>query len=124
MGGPISVAFSDKFMCKMEFYVVVTVKPIFHKCYVDDTYVQRKKNDADKLFEELNAYNKTLEANPTKFLNTELARENAEITTQVFNKLSKLSAHWIQKFLLDIGTMLSLEKCIKPKELHQILIMN
>ena len=80
MGGPISVAFSDIFMCKMEFDVVVPGKPIFYKRYVDDTYVRRKKNDVDKLFEELNSYNEntklTLEVNPTKFLDIEKVREN------------------------------------------------
>ena len=77
--------FSDIFMCKMELDVVVPAKPISYKRYVDDTYVRRKKNDADKLFEELNSYNKniklTSEVNPTKFLDTELVRENGEITT-------------------------------------------
>ena len=74
MGWPISVVFSDIFMCEMELDVVVPAKPIFYKRYVDDTYVRRKKNDVDKLFEELNSYNEniklTLEANPTKFLDT------------------------------------------------------
>ena len=45
-------------------------KPIFYKRYVDDTCVRRRKNDADKLFEELNSYNEniklTVEVNPTK----------------------------------------------------------
>ena len=80
MGGPISAVFSDIFMCKMEFDVVVPAKPIFYKSYVDDTYVQRKKNDVDKLLEELNSYNEniklTLKVNPTQFLDTELVREN------------------------------------------------
>ena len=82
-------------MCKMEYDVVVPAKPIFYKCYVDDTYVQRKKNDVDKLFEELNSYNEnmklTVEANPTKFLDTELVRENREITI----KFRELSKSWI-----------------------------
>ena len=50
----------------------------------------KEKNDVDKLFEELNSYNEniklTLEVNTTKFLDTELVRENGEITTQVFSK--------------------------------------
>ena len=72
--------FSDIFMCNIELDVVVPAKPIFYKRYVDDTCVRRKKNDVDKLFEELNSYNKniklTSEVNPTKFLNTELVRAN------------------------------------------------
>ena len=101
MGGQISVAFSDIFMGKMEFDVTVPAKPIFYKRYVDDAYVQRKKNDADKLLEELNSYNEniklTLEFNPAKFLDTELVRENGEITKQVFSKSTKLPVHWSSK---------------------------
>ena len=37
MGGPVSVVFSDIFMCKMEEDVVVPAKPIFYKRYVDET---------------------------------------------------------------------------------------
>ena len=89
MAGPITVVFSDIFLCKIELDVVVPAKPIFYKQYIDDTYMQRKKNNVDKLFEKLNSYNENiklmLEVNPTKFLDTELVRETAEITTQVFN---------------------------------------
>ena len=53
MGGSISVIFSDAFMCKMKLDVAVPAKPIFYKRYVDDMYVWKKKNDLDKLFEEL-----------------------------------------------------------------------
>ena len=60
MGGPMSVVFSDIFMFKIEFDVAVPAKPIFYKRYVDDTYVRRKKNDADKLFKELNSYNENI----------------------------------------------------------------
>ena len=78
MGGPMSVVFSDIFMCKMEFDVVVPAKSIFYKRYVDDMYVRRKKNDVDKLFEQLNSKENiklTLEVNLTKFLDTELVRK-------------------------------------------------
>ena len=56
MDGPISVVFRDFYMCKMEYDVVVPVKPIFYKRYVDDTYVRRKKNTKDELFEKLKTY--------------------------------------------------------------------
>ena len=102
MGGPISAVFSDIFMCKMEFDVVVPAKPIFYKSYVDDTYVQRKKNDVDKLLEELNSYNEniklTLKVNPTQFLDTELVRENV-------SQQSCLCTG-DKKFLLDTSSML------------------
>ena len=101
IGGPVSVIFSNIFTCKMEFDSIVPDKPIFYKRYVDDTYVRRKKNDVDKLFEELNSYNKniklTLEVNQKKFLDTELVRENGQITTQVFSKSTKLPVHWSSK---------------------------
>ena len=78
MGGSISVVFSDILMCKMEFDVVLPAKPMFCKRYVDDTYVPRKKNYVDKLFQELNSYNEniklTLEVNPVKFLDREMVR--------------------------------------------------
>ena len=101
MGGPISVVFLDMSMFKMQLDVVVHAKPIFYKCYVVDTYARRKRNDVDKLFEELNSYNRniklTFEINPEKFLDTELIRENGEITTQVFSKSTKLLVHWNSK---------------------------
>ena len=101
MGGPISVVLSDIFMCKMELDVIVPAKRIFCKRYVNDVYVRRNKNDVDKLFEELNSYNEniklTLEVTPTEFLHTELVRENGEITTQVFNKSTKLLVQWSSK---------------------------
>ena len=56
MGGPVSVVFLDIFVCKMEEDVVVPAKPIFYKCYVDDTYLRRKKNVNDELFQNLNSY--------------------------------------------------------------------
>ena len=37
-----------------------------------------------KLFEELNSYTQNIKVNPTTFLDTELVRENGEITAQVF----------------------------------------
>ena len=58
IGGPASVVFSDIFMCKMEEDVVVPAKPIFYKRFVDDTYIRRKKNVNDELFQHLNSYQK------------------------------------------------------------------
>ena len=97
----MSVVFSDIFTCKMELDAVAPAQPIFYKRYLDDTYVRRKKNDVDKLFEELTSYNEniklTFEVNPTKFLDTELVRETGEETTQVFSKSTKLPVHWSSK---------------------------
>ena len=33
-----------------------TFEAIFYKRYVDDTYVKRKRNEADTLFDALNSY--------------------------------------------------------------------
>ena len=71
MGGPI-VVFADICMCKMEDYVVLSIKPIFYKRYVDNTYIRIKKHIKDKLFENLNIYHDniklTKEENPTEIL--------------------------------------------------------
>ena len=56
MGGPICVIFSDIYVSRMEEDIVVPLKPHFHKRYVNDTYIRRKKNEPDSLFEKLNSY--------------------------------------------------------------------
>ena len=56
MGGPICVIFSDIYVSRMEEDIVVPLKPHFHKRYVNDTYIRRKKNEPDSLFEILNSY--------------------------------------------------------------------
>ena len=97
MGGPVSVVFSDIFMCKMEEDVVVPAKPIFYRGCVDDTNIHLKKNVNDELFQNLNCYHTniklTLEENPRKFLDTEIIRKNNTISTQVFTKLTKIPVH-------------------------------
>ena len=77
-----------------------------------------------KLFEELNSYTQNIKVNPTTFLDTELVRENGEITAQVFSKSISYLCTGVQKFLLDISAMLSLGNYIELNELHQILIKN
>ena len=95
MGGPISVVFADIYMCKME--DVAPLKPIFYKRYVDDTYVRRKKNTTDELFEKLNTYHDniklTIEENPTKFLDTEIVRHNSAIITKVYTRSNKFPVY-------------------------------
>ena len=54
MGDPISVDFSDIYMCKMEENVVKPLKPILYKGYVDDTYVKIERNESDTIFYALN----------------------------------------------------------------------
>ena len=97
MGGPISVVFSDIYMCKMEEDVVNPLKPIFYKRYVDDTYVKRERNESDTLFDALNSYHPnikfTLEQNQKRFLDTHLIKEISGIKTQVFLKKSMYPVH-------------------------------
>ena len=101
MGGPISVVFSDIYMCKVEEDVVKPLKLIFYKLYVDNTYVKRKRNEADTLFDALNSYNPnvkfTLEQNPSRFLDTQIIKEKHQIKTQVFAKKSMYPVHWFSK---------------------------
>ena len=58
----------DIFMYKTEEDVAVSTKPNFDKSYSDDTYMHRKKNVNDELFQKMNSYHLniklTLEENP------------------------------------------------------------
>ena len=79
------------------------------KRYVDDTYVKRKRNEADTLFDTLNSYHPnikfTLEQNPKRFLDTQIIKENNQIKTQVFVKKSMYSLYWSSKCRFDMGKM-------------------
>ena len=101
MGGPISVVFSDIYVCKMEENVVIPANPIFYKGYVDDTYTRRKKDETNKLFLDLNSYHEniklTWETNLNKFLDTEIIHTDRGTKTQVHNKAKKLPVHWSSK---------------------------
>ena len=104
MGGPISVIFGDIYMCKMEDEVVAPVKQIFYKRYVDETYVRRKKNTKDELFEKLNTHHDKIklmiEENPTMLLGIEIVRFNSAIITKVHARSQKFPVHWNSKILL------------------------
>ena len=88
MGGPISVVLL--FCVNTEFDVVEPLKPKLHKCYLEDIYSKRIKNQPDKLFEKLNNYNAdiklTKKVNPSKFLDTEIMIKNGIIETSVVAK--------------------------------------
>ena len=68
---------------------------------MDDTYVKRKFNEEDTLFDALNSYHPnikfTLEQNPKTFLDTQIIKENNQIKTQVFVKKSMYPVHWSSK---------------------------
>ena len=54
---------------------------------MDDTYVERKRNEVDTLFDVLSPYhpnvNFTLEQNPKRFLDAQIIKENNQIKIQV-----------------------------------------
>ena len=66
-----------------------------------DTYVKRKRNEADNLFDALNSYhpntNFTLEQKPQKCLDIQIIKENNQIKTQAFVKKSMYLVHWSSK---------------------------
>ena len=85
----------------MEGDIVAPMKPCFYKRYVDDTYIWRKKNEPDSLFEKSNYYHSNIkfaiEKSPTKFLDTKNIQRGCEIETKVYNKSKKLPVHWSLK---------------------------
>ena len=92
-------------MYKTEEDVVLPAKPIFDKSFVDDTYIRRKKNDNDELFQKINSYHLsiklTLEENPRKFLDTKIIRDNNIFSTEAFTKLTKFPVHWSSNILIN-----------------------
>ena len=97
MGGPISVVFSDIYVCKIEEEIVIPANLIFYKRHL----CQRKKHETDKIFIDLNSYHEniklTLEIKPNRFLDTEIIRTTQGIKTQVYSKAKKLPVHWSSK---------------------------
>ena len=90
----------------------------FTSCdYDDNTYVRKKKNINDKLFQNINWYRKkiklTLEENPKKFLDTRVITKNDTILTQVFTKLTKFPFHWSSR------TLSNYKRNIITDELHR-----
>ena len=79
--------------------IVAPWNPFFCKWYKNDTYVRRKKNETEELYNALNWYHQntklTLELDPTKFF--EIIRSNGKIATQVYNKMKKLPVNWTSK---------------------------
>ena len=88
MGRPISVVLFQIY-ARWKRIIVIPSQPLFYKRYVNGTYVRRKKNDTDELYNVWNSYQQnikpTLELDPIKFLYTEinLIRSNDKIVTQV-----------------------------------------
>ena len=98
MGGPLSVAFTEIHMVRMENDIVIPLKPIFYRRFVDDIINRRKKNVPDELFSKLNNYHRniklTIEISPTKFFDTQLLNLNGKIETKVYRKPTKSPVPW------------------------------
>ena len=103
MGGPLSVTFANIFLKKLEKDIVRTHNPPFYKRFLDDVITTRSINQSDLLFSEINEYHPniklTTEANPRKFLDTELIVIDNKIITSVYRKPNKLPTHWSSKIL-------------------------
>ena len=101
MGGPLSVILSNIFMTMLEKDVVLPLKPLFYKRYVDDVISRRKKNVPDILLQKLNEYHPrikfTVEVNPKMFLDTEILISGGVCQTRVYRKPNKLPLHWHSK---------------------------
>ena len=99
MVGALSVTLSDCFMNKMEKDVAIPFKPKFYCPYTDRTYSRRNRNQPDELYERMNKYhpniNLTIEVNPSKFLDTNISRENNETKYSTYHKEMKLPFHWM-----------------------------
>ena len=98
MGSPLSVTFAEIHMVRMENDIVITLKPIFYRRFIDDIINRRKKNVPDELYSKLNNYHRniklTIEISPTKFLDTQLVNLNGKIETKVYRKPTKLPVPW------------------------------
>ena len=98
MGGPLPVTLSDVHMIRMKTDVVVPIRPIFYRRYVDDIYNRCQINTRDVLYDALNNYHPkiklTIETNPQKFLDTEITYINGTIETRVHRKKTKLPIPW------------------------------
>ena len=56
MGGPISFVLSNIFCIKLEFDIVKPSTRKLYKCFVDDIYGKRAKNQSNNHFHKLNNY--------------------------------------------------------------------
>ena len=97
-GGPLSVTFAEIHMVRMENDIVIPLKPIFYRSFVDDIINRRQKNVPDELLFKLNNYHRNItlniEISPTKFLDTQLVNLHGKIETKVYIKPTKLPVPW------------------------------
>ena len=74
IGGPLSVTFAEIHMVRMGNDIIIPLKPIFYRRFVEDIINRRKKNVRDELFSKLNNYHCNI-----KFLDTQLVNLNEKL---------------------------------------------
>ena len=96
--GPLSVALADIHIIRVETDIVVPIRPIFYKRYVDDIYNCCQKNAVDKVYDGLNNYHPkvrlTIETNPLRFLDKKIVHTNGMIEARLHMKKTKLPTPW------------------------------
>ena len=111
----------------METDVVVPIRPMFYKRYVDDIYNRRQKNTVDKLYDGLNNYHPkvklTIETNQLTFLDTEIIHNNGMIEKRVHRKKTKLPTPWTSNILKGINGIPLKQNYIEQSAFHQTLQM-
>ena len=88
MGGSLSVTHAETHTTRMKNDVVIPLKPIFYRRFVDDMINRRKKYVPNELIFKLNNYHRniklTIELSPTKFLDTQLVNLKGKIKLKVY----------------------------------------
>ena len=132
MSGPLSVTLADIHMNRIETDVVVPLRPIFYKRYMDDIYNRRQKNTVDNLYDGLNNYHPklklTTETNVLRFLDIEIIHNNGMTETRVHRKKTKLSTPWISNISKrykrnTIKAELYRAKCISSNFTNEITLI-
>ena len=129
MGGPLTVTLADIHMIRMETDLVVPIRPIFYKPYVDDIENHCQKNTVNKLYGGLSSYypkvKLTLGTNPLIFMDTEIIHNKGMIETWVHRKKTKQAEehHGHLTFLNSIKGIPLKQNYIEQSTFYQSLQM-
>ena len=120
---PISVVFSDVYMCKMAKDMVVPVKAIFYRRYIDNTYVRRIRNIKDELIEKLFTYHEnielTIEMHVTKILDKKTLEPSIILQHKYKRSLRSFQFSGVPCQELSTNALLSLQNYT---DLNQLLL--
>ena len=88
----------NTFMLNSNVYKQIGSCTMFYKRFANDIISEKKKDQPDLLFENLNNYHPSIkyiiETMPQKFLDTEIIYEKNQIKTKVHRNERKLPVHW------------------------------